>query len=671
MRAVLRNMPVFVLLLMQTSLLAQEKLDMKFGKISAADFDLSGRKFDTSAGAVYIADYGVTEFDGGTKGDLTLVFKRHLRLKIVNKNGFDGATFEIPLYHRGQQEEKLQNLKANTYNLENGKVVVSQLEDKSVFKDKQTERWSVRKFTMPAVKEGSIVEVSYTIKSDFTDNLQPWDFQGAYPRLWSEYIVRIPDFMDYVFLTQGFQQFYIKSQEQGFKSFTVIRNSDSRGQDVYTISANINGTRYVMKDVPPLKEEKFITTLDNYRSRIQFELQSIREPYEPHTFLGTWNKVSEDLLKYEYFGESLDKQNNWLDDDIKTIVGSNNFNKLDKAKKIYAFVRDNFTCTSQHAIVMENSLKNVFKTKKGSVAEINLLLIAMLKHEGINAEPVLLSTRENGYTHPFYPLMERFNYVIAGLNIDGGEYYLDATEHKIGFTHLPLQCYNGHARFISAASPDPIYLVADSVKESKVTAVFIANDDKGKPVSSYKSTLGYYESLSLRDKVSDKGKDELLKQIKAEYPAEIEVNELEIDSLNSLDESVQVRYNIDFNNFTEDIVYFNPMLAEGHKDNYFKSADRSYPVEMPYASDEVYILNMEVPKGYVVDEIPKSTRVSLNDSDGMFEYLVSQSGDRIMLRSRIKLNRATFMPGDYESLRGFYDHVVKKHAEMIVFKKKK
>jgi Domain of Unknown Function with PDB structure (DUF3858) len=141
--------------------------------------------------------------------------------------------------------------------------------------------------------------------------------------------------------------------------------------------------------------------------------------------------------------------------------------------------------------------------------------------------------------------------------------------------------------------------------------------------------------------------------------------------LNNLDEPVQIRYNINFNNFNEDIVYFNPMLAEATKDNYFKSAQRHYPVEMPYTFDEVYILNMEVPAGYVIDELPKSARVNLNDGDGMFEYLVSESSGRIMLRSRIKINRATFHPADYEALRGFFDHVVKKHAEVIVFKKKK
>jgi hypothetical protein len=267
--------------------------------------------------------------------------------------------------------------------------------------------------------------------------------------------------------------------------------------------------------------------------------------------------------------------------------------------------------------------------------------------------------------------MDRFNYVIAGLNIDNAEYYLDATERKIGFTHLPLRCYNGHARFVNATSPDPVYFVADSLKESKVTAVFVANDDKGKSVSSLKSTLGYYESLDIRDRINEKGKEELLKSIKSQYPAETGISDLEIDSLSNLEEPVTVRYNIDLSGFNEDIVYFNPMMAEGYKDNYFKSAQRYYPVEMPYAFDEVYILNMEVPQGYVVDELPKSARVNLNDGDGSFEYLISESGGRIMLRSRVKLARAYFQPADYEALRGFFDHIVKKHAEMIVFKKKK
>jgi hypothetical protein len=77
------------------------------------------------------------------------------------------------------------------------------LRKSGVFQDKLSKNQLVKKFTFPAIKEGSIIEYEYTIHSDFIFNLQPWEFQGAYPRLWSEYNVSIPEFLYYVFLSQG------------------------------------------------------------------------------------------------------------------------------------------------------------------------------------------------------------------------------------------------------------------------------------------------------------------------------------------------------------------------------------------------------------------------------------------------------------------------------------
>jgi len=107
-----------------------------------------------------------------------------------------------------------------------------------------------------------------------------------------------------------------------------------------------------------------------------------------------------------------------------------------------------------------------------------------------------------------------------------------------------------------------------------------------------------------------------------------------------------------------------------YKENPFTAAVRRYPVEMPYKIDETFMLRMQLPDGYVVDELPKSTRVKFNDDEGLFEYLVSASGDMIQLRTRLSLAKANFPPGDYEGLRDFFSYVIKKQAEQIVFKKK-
>ena len=78
---------------------------------------------------------------------------------------------------------------------------------------------------------------------------------------------------------------------------------------------------------------------------------------------------------------------------------------------------------------------------------------------------------------------------------------------------------------------------------------------------------------------------------------------------------------------------------------------------------------MEIPTGYKVEELPKSTRVSLNENDGMFEYLISSDGKYIQMKCLLDIKTATFTNEDYQTLRDFYGFVVKKEAEQIVFKK--
>jgi len=93
---------------------------------------------------------------------------------------------------------------------------------------------------------------------------------------------------------------------------------------------------------------------------------------------------------------------------------------------------------------------------------------------------------------------------------------------------------------------------------------------------------------------------------------------------------------------------------------------------MPFAMDQTYLLRIEVPKGYEVDEIPKQMVVKLNeDGDGVFEYRISQTDNAIALRCRLVISRTFFAPEEYETLREFFNLVVKKHSEQIVFKKKK
>jgi hypothetical protein len=664
------NLLIF-LLAFAPGIIAQDKSPVKFGKVSPDDFKQSVYIIDSNASAVVIADIGSTEIEGNAKGGFSLIFKNYRRVHILKKSGYDIGDVKIRIYTSGDAEEELVNLKAVTYNLENGKVIETKLETKSaVFKDKINKNLVIKKFTFPNIKEGSIIEYQYTLKSDFIFNLQPWEFQGEYPRLWSEYNVSMPEFYYYVTMSQGYQPFFIKDQKNRTANFVYTDNNGAGATSREPFSAGITDYRWVMKDVPALKEESFTSTIDNHIAKIEFQLAELRHPFVQKNIMGSWTDAAAALLKDEDFGSSLSRDNPWLND-VMDAATHGATNDLQKAKNIYAYIRDNITCTSHNRKYLEQPLRNILKGRNGSEAEINLLLVAMLRKARLKADPVMLSTRSHGYAYALYPLMDRFNYVIARMTIDDKEYYLDASEPRIGFGKLDYECYNGHARIINQEA-SPLEFSADSLTERSVTSVFIMANAKGDMEGNVQRMPGYYESYGLRNKIKEKGKEQLFSDIKKAFNAEAEISNTSIDSLDKYDEPLAIKYDFIVKQEKEDILYINPMFGEGYKENPFKSAERFYPVEMPYTMDETYLLQLQLPEGYVVDELPKQVVVKLNeDDDGMFEYRLSESGGTISFRSRLRIRRAYFQPDEYEMLREFFNLVVKKHNEQIVLKKKK
>jgi hypothetical protein len=200
----------------------------------------------------------------------------------------------------------------------------------------------------------------------------------------------------------------------------------------------------------------------------------------------------------------------------------------------------------------------------------------------------------------------------------------------------------------------------------------MSNEKKGFFSGQLQTVPGYVESSAIREKIHGKGEAAFFKTIQTAYPGETTLSNPTIDSLRLQDQPIGLTYDfawkIDDN---DDRIYFNPMLAEGYKENPFRASERKYPVEMSSAMDETYTLNMEIPEGYEVEEMPKSAKVLFNEDEGFFEYLMAKDNMNIQFRSRIKLKKANFKQEDYAVLRDFFGFIVKKQNEQIVFKRKK
>lgn len=185
---------------------------------------------------------------GAIRAFFNLIFTRFIRVKIINKNGFDIGSREISLYHDHEGDyEKLYSLRASTFNLENGVISETKLDDKSIFTQKFNNNLDDKKFTMPALKEGAIFDIEYTVKSPFDFRLMPWSFQGEYPRLWSEFVVTIPPPLHYVMRLQGDSHFDINETKDANIVYIVRESNGTSSDDSYTVDGPSLYKRWVKK----------------------------------------------------------------------------------------------------------------------------------------------------------------------------------------------------------------------------------------------------------------------------------------------------------------------------------------------------------------------------------------------------------------------------------------
>lgn len=649
----------------------QEKPNIKFGKLNAADFILNSTVVDSNANAVVIADIGSCKFEGNAKGWFTLVFTEHKRIKILNKNGFDAANIEIGLYKYGTAVEKIENLKAQTYNLENKSVVEQKLDDKNVFDDRLNNNYLLKKFTFPGVKEGSIIEYSYIIKSDFLFQLHPWEFQGQYPCMWSEYTVSIPAIFSYILLKQGITGFYLNTSSEKNEVYSVTEDPDQYYQGTAKIFA-VNTTNtirdWAMKDIPAMPFEDFVFSNRNYISRLEFQLSEYRFPDEPvESKMKNWDMVTEELLKFDDFGKVYLDQNIAVNEELKNVTSG--ITNIEKAKNIYEYIRDNYTCTRNAGIYLseDKSLNDIIKNKTGSVSDLNILLIAMLRADALNANPVILSTRSYGRVNPQYPIIDKFNYVLCQVKINNDSFYLDASKKYLGFKMLDLECYNGLARIITRP-PVATHFESGDWVENKIIDIKIVNNNNDL-TGQYTALLGNNESMQLRHKLSSINKDQYLKEEEKKYESAISINNGSFDSLKNYDAPLSIHYTINIKSPNEDIFLVNPLMSELITKNPFSSQQRSLPVELPYTENKIYNFSIEIPKGYKIDELPKPQTISLPSNAAKFDYQILSFTDHIQVRCAIQIRRTFFEAADYENLRQFYALIIKKENENIVFKK--
>lgn len=651
-----------------------QKPPVKFGDVSTDEVKMTRFDKDTSATAVILADYGESVISYNQQTGFQLEFSRITRIKILKKDGYEWADFEVPVYTNGSDKEKVTNLKGITYNVANGKVEETKLKNDGVFDEEVSKNLTLVKFTMPNVKEGSVVEVSYKVYSDFFWEMRDWTFQDEIPTVFSEYRVRTPEYFHYDRYMQGYITLAANEHETAPSSITLTgstRSSSFSGTgSFYSDKIDFTEDRYrwVAKDVPAFVSEPYITTYRDYVSKINFELAYIKMPNEPiKPVLGTWEQINKAFYESESIGTEV-RGNGFLKKIAEDAIAGASTPE-EKISAIVHYVKSNVSWDGRTTYYTSNSLRKVLDSHKGSTGEINLLLASMLEKAGFDVVPVVLSTRDHGFIRENIPISSQFNNVVCLVRVGDGSVLLDASDKYLPIGVLPERCLNGRGFAIAKDAGRWVPLLSPLK-----TRTYIASDLVLSPDGELKGKLDFermgYDAVSCRKTYFSKGETDYIKGV--HEGKNWELTKTAFQNTEEIQQPFKESHELTINEHATaagDVIYINPFVTGRITENPFKLENREYPVDFGRPYEVTVVTKIGIPEGYVIEEMPPSKVYMMADKSGRYIYNLTQVGNTITFTSSLTINSALYTQVEYPNLREFFNQVVAKQNEQIVLKK--
>ena len=208
-------------LLLFVTFLNSTAQNFELGKVSIAELQQKVHPTDTSAVAAILFEKGRNTYEYSQENGFVMITEVKTRIKIYKKEGYDWANKSIAYYAPGEDNERVEFSKAVSYNLVDGKIVKTKLQKEGEFKEKVDKYYSRAKITMPAVKEGTIIEFVYRITSPYL-SFPDWNFQQSIPVAYSEFTTSIPEYFIFKTFLKGF---LIPIQEKNITNKTVSHTS--------------------------------------------------------------------------------------------------------------------------------------------------------------------------------------------------------------------------------------------------------------------------------------------------------------------------------------------------------------------------------------------------------------------------------------------------------------
>ncbi len=672
---------VFVFFLFAVQLFGQPQ-KIHWQKPGIEDLKMTVDQDEPDAPAVILERYADVYFDDWRE-ELRLFYNYRERIKILKPEGAKYTYFRIP-YIGYDYFEDFTQIRGSIYRLVNGKMRKKNLGKRYITRKKIDNYNYVLEIRFPDVKVGDIIEIRYTLATFNFVQPRRFYFQEDIPVRHAEFNANIPYFMKYYFDVYRFDAMASKTMQESFAQIEwsarykdpIPAGLSHRGYNFRaTTSLNFPSNYYhlVMEDVPSFVPEKYLDNPKNYYYHVDMKLQQLQRDigyynqftlflwekfsnrmyqttvmgYRPMTkFLAqsrpypagfiifdatSWDLLAKNLEKDPAFGRQLKRYAGVLP--VVNRLKKEHKDTLDLAKAIYKWVQDSIKWNGHYDFLVSKNLSKVVKTREGNSADLNMLLVYMLRRAGIKANPVLIRTLDKGHLIKDLAAFYQFNHVIASAYIDNHIVLLDAIGEHPWFI-LPQKDLNQVGVLVAK---DTLFLASINhpILPKKIYSINAIVNNNNQISGQLTYTLTGLYSL-----------DSTLAQpaISTDYAS------LVPGSVNSNDGIINKTYTIVADNLisqTDTSYIIKPFALFDDIENIFNSYSRNYPVYLGHRWKWTYKVTITLPEKVRQQYLPP-VKKSINGATLTLNSEIKRK--QVVITLNLDMDRYYFDVNEYEKL---------------------
>lgn len=621
-----------------------------FGKVDTEELTMSAYEKDPQAQALYLCEKRTVNY----QTDFTMTIDVFVRIKIFSKEAVDLADVAVPYISDTDKRESVNKIEANTYNLVNGKMVKTPLSKKNIFTEKLNEYASVIKFSLPEVREGSVIEYKYRIRTRSFSRISEFNIQHTNPVKHSEIDVYLPDFIGFTVNSRGLHHVNLTTDY-----------SNSR----FSLGGGLTYPIQVLSchndDIPALHKEPMVWCINDFIMGFDLEVNKFVIPeagiYENYSW--DWNGVNatireSDLGRYQ-------NAKNPFSSEVKEIR-EKDLSDTEKMREVLDLVRNSISFNGARRLIPA-APSQVLHKGTGDMADLNNILSLALEDCGFRTDLILLNPRSEGRLSYFPSLDKIRTFIVRAYDSEGNKYYMDASDKYSDLNVLSPELLVDKARVYDPNGIGAWANLSSLTKSFDRNILSATIDEDGVISGTYTGTHTNQEAYDFSQDYKDcESEDKFIEGLESSF--EMDLDSCSFSGIGTTKVSVSSRFSTT-PEIAGDYIYIRPTLISILDENPFSAQTRELPIEFDITQTTLIQCNITVPEGYSVEEMPAALVLTAGNGDIKFSFLNEVKYGHILTRVTYSINRLIYSTDEYEGLSQFYGKIAELANSRIVLKK--